>query len=93
MTIHSAGLAVRGLRRPLYRGFELYAPQKLRLVAVHADYVSNETSFSEFVADAEALISSEHTLWFARRDTLKRARVLSNIRLRPGRSERPVDRA
>jgi hypothetical protein len=44
------------------------AAQELGLIEIEAAQVSTEACFSEFVSDAEAAISREHTLWVARRD-------------------------
>lgn len=41
---------------------------ELSLIAEQAPHVTCEAEFSQFVGDAEAAISREHTLWIARRD-------------------------
>jgi len=46
------------------------ASQELTLITSEARHVETEEEFSTFVADAEAAISREHTLWLARRDQL-----------------------
>lgn len=43
------------------------AAHELGLIAVDALHINSEEKFAEFVADAEAAISREHTLWVARR--------------------------
>ena len=48
----------------------LVAAQELSLIATQGRHVHTDAAFSTFVADAEAAISREHTLWLARRDTL-----------------------
>lgn len=44
------------------------AAHELGLIAEEAEYVDTEERLSVFVADAEAAVSREHTLWVARRD-------------------------
>lgn len=43
------------------------AAQDLGLISEELDYLDSDDNFAEFVADAEAAISREHTLWAARR--------------------------
>lgn len=43
------------------------AAHELGLIVVDARDINSEEKFAEFVADAEAAISREHTLWVARR--------------------------
>jgi len=47
----------------------LVAAQELGLIETQSDHIHDPVAFSHFVADAEAAISREHTLWPARRDT------------------------
>lgn len=46
------------------------AAHELGLIEAQACHVSTEEAFSSFVADAEAAISREHTMWVARRDVV-----------------------
>lgn len=59
----------------------LVAAQDPGLIASQAEYVNGGDAFSEFVADAEADISRDRTLWLARRDTLAGAEALSALGL------------
>jgi len=45
------------------------AAQELGLIEAQAAQVTDDEAFSTFVADSEAAISREHTLWLARRDS------------------------
>ncbi len=48
------------------------AAHELGLICDQSKHIGSDDEFSVFVADAEAAISREHTLWIARRDRLPR---------------------
>jgi hypothetical protein len=49
------------------------AAHELGLICDQSRYINSDDDFAIFVADAEAAISREHTLWIARRDRLPKA--------------------
>lgn len=54
------------------------AAHELGLISNEIAYISEDDDFADFVADAEAAISREHTLWAARRGVSLRNPVRSN---------------